>query len=116
VRAAWGIILIVLLAAGSIAATRVDIQPLARIATNGQNTATAGSAEVIASDTAVSSCCVKALIGNAGDVYIGTSTVSSSNGYELNAGEAICLDVDNTADIFYDVDTTGQGVSFICLR
>ena len=99
-----------------IAATKVDQVPLSRIATNGQNTATAGTAEVIASDTDVASCCVKALAGNSGNVYIGTSTVDSTNGHVLDAGEEICLDVNNTADIFYDVDTSTEGVSFLCVR
>ena len=110
------IILVGVISLLSIAATEVDLKPLKRVAAHGQNTATAGTEEIIGASTVVSSCCVNALPTNTGYVYIGDSSTSSSDGYVLAAGDPLCLDVDDPADIYYDVDTTGEGVSFICVR
>ena|SRR3990167_2072259 len=96
---------------------QVDLVPLKRVATYGRNTVTSGTEEAVAADTPVSSCCVKALHGNTNNVYVGGNTsVTTSNGYVLDAGEALCLDVDSPADVYIDVDTTGEGVSYICVR
>lgn len=56
---------------------------------------------------------VRARVGNAGVVYIGGSTVSESNGFELLPGEAVSLDVADTAAIFIDADSDGDGVSMV---
>lgn len=39
---------------------------------------------------------IKALAGNTKKVYVGTSGVTTGNGFELNAGESITLEVDTT--------------------
>lgn len=99
------------------AASEVDVVALKRVATYGRNTVTAGTEEALAADTPVKSCCVKALATNTGNVYIGgNASVTSSNGYVLAASAALCLDVDSPADIYIDVDTNTEGVSYICVR
>lgn len=91
----------------------VDINPNSTIL-NGQKTvATAGTAEALAASTACKWVIVKALTSNTGNVYVGNSSVSSSNGYILEPGEAISLDVDDLATVYIDVDTNGEGVSYI---
>jgi len=82
---------------------------------HGQTTvATAGTAVALASSQALTSGVnVKALAGNTGIVYVGTSGVSSSNGYELSAQESVYLEVDNLADIEIDAATNGEGVCYI---
>jgi len=94
---------------------QVDIKPLGTVG-NGQKTvATAGTAESLGASTTIRSITIKALANNSNNVYIGDSSVSSSNGFVLDAGDTISLDIDNLADIYIDVDTNGEGVSFIYL-
>lgn len=49
---------------------------------------------------------VKALSTNGAAVYVGDSNVSTSNGFELSAGEAVVLRVDN-ANVVYVVAASG---------
>jgi len=92
-----------------------NLVPLVSIG-NGQKTiGTAGIAETLGSSTAINSVTIKALAGNTNNVYVGDSGVDSSNGFVLAAGEAISLDIDDLADVYLDVDTNNEGVSFIYL-
>ena len=73
-----------------------------------------GTAEILMAATATHSVTVKALLANTGDVYVGDSDVTTSNGYPLSPGETISIDVDHElASIYIDVDTNGEGVAFI---
>jgi len=88
-----------------------------------QKTVTAaGTAEALVSDpTWVRKIYMKALAGNAGVIYLGDSTVSSSNGYEVAAGVEIDLtslleeaeDNFRLDEIYIDAANNGDGVSFI---
>ena len=81
---------------------------------NGQKTVTAaGTAEALAASTSIHSVTIKALAGNTNNVYVGDSSVDSTNGFVLDSGESISLDIDNLADVYIDTDTNGEGVSFI---
>ena len=86
---------------------------MAKIIINGQKTvATAGTAEALSTSTRVRSITIKSLPTNTGNVFVGTSTVNSSNGYILGLGEGVDLDVDDLAAIFIDSAVDGDGVSF----
>lgn len=82
---------------------------------HGQKTVTTGGTEeALGSSTALTSgVTVKALHGNTGMVYVGANPVTSSTGFVLDAGESIFIETDNLADIYIDVDTNGEGVSYI---
>jgi hypothetical protein len=83
---------------------------------SGQKTVTsAGTAEAIASSTAIESVTIKALADNTGNIYVGDSGVDSTNGFVLAAGETVSLDIDNLADVYIDAGTNDDGVSFIYL-
>lgn len=57
---------------------------------------------------------VKALSGNDASVYIGSnSSVGTNSGYELAAGEAVVLEVDENQDIYAIADSDGQRVSWM---
>ena len=56
---------------------------------------------------------VKALSTNTGVVYIGKSGVATTSGYELTAGEAVTIEVDNVNKVFGIADTAGQKVSWV---
>lgn len=98
---------------------QVDVVPMKRVATYGRKAVTTSGTEVqlASSAVAVTSCAVKALAANTNNIYIGgDSSVTTSNGFVLDAGETLVLDVDDPQDIWLDSDTNGEGVSFVCVR
>lgn len=56
---------------------------------------------------------IRADAGNAGNIYVGDSTVSSSNGFILGAGESVTLHVTDVTDVSIDADNAGEGVSWV---
>jgi hypothetical protein len=85
---------------------------------HGQKTVTsAGTAEALVGSSAEvkQGVWIKALLGNTNNVYVGDSDVDSSNGYELDAGDVVFLSVRDLANVYIDVDTNGEGVSFIAV-
>ena len=82
---------------------------------HGKKVVTAGTDEVIASSQAIKSGVnVKALAGNAGIVYVGVETVSSSKGYELSAKESVFIECDNVNRIWIDAATgSADGITYI---
>jgi len=56
---------------------------------------------------------VKALDTNTNKVYVGNSGVGSANGYQLNPCEGVTLQMNNVNLVYIDVDTDGEGVSWI---
>ncbi len=53
------------------------------------------------------------IAANTGNVYVGSSSVDSTNGYVLDAGESVVITIDNLATVYLDVDTNGEGVTYI---
>lgn len=81
---------------------------------NGKTTVTtAGTRVVLASSTAVKSVSIKALATNTGTIYIGSSSVSSSNGFQLAAGDTVSLDIANLNTVNIDSSVNGEGVSYL---
>ena len=78
---------------------------------SGQQAVT-GSAAALATNTAKTAC-VKALIGNTINVYVGPSGITTSTGMELAPGEIVCLPVTNTNLLYVIASTTGASVSWI---
>ena len=82
--------------------------------------ATAGTALALGSQIINGPLMVKALLANTNNAYIGNDgagDVASGNGLELDAGEAVVFDfVGNLASLWVDVDTNGEGVSWIVLN
>lgn len=86
---------------------------------HGQDTvATSGTAEALNGGTSLSvpdgaTVEIAALPGNGGNVYVGDSDVSASNGRVLSAGDPpVRLNVTDVSSVFIDVDTAGEGVSW----
>ena len=82
---------------------------------NGKKTVTtAGTQLALASSQIVThGVRIKALVGNTNNVYVGDSSVSSATGYVLDAGEELYLQIVNLATVYIDVDTNGEGVTYI---
>ena len=90
-------------------------------AISGQKTvAAAGTAEVLGTEIIQGPLMIKALLANTNNVYVGNDgagDVTSANGIELDAGEvAVFNHVGSLANIVIDVDTNGEGVSWISLN
>lgn len=59
---------------------------------------------------------VKALASNTGLAYVGGSTVASTNGFQLSAGDTVALDINNTNVIYIDSAVNGEGVTFLSVN
>lgn len=81
----------------------------------GQKTvATAGTAVILTATATTATLTIRSNDDNTGNVYVGDSSVSSSNGYILSEGETVSFDINHSdTNIFIDADTSGNGVSFI---
>lgn len=85
---------------------------------NGQKIVTTAGTQVALTtdaDTYVS-IVIKALAGNTGDIYVGDSDVSSSNGFVLDAGEAVSIDFKILSRIWIDSSVNGEGVSWLAIK
>ncbi len=56
---------------------------------------------------------VKAEASNTGIIYVGKSTVSSADGYELAAGEQVFIPIDDIAAVFIDASIATDGATWI---
>lgn len=65
---------------------------------------------------------IKALAANTNPVYVGSDgvitdkvpgDVTSSNGYQLSAGESVEVYADNLNVLFFDVQTNGEGFCWL---
>ena len=56
---------------------------------------------------------VKAKATNTGLIYVGGSTVTSSTGFILSAGDSVSMETNNLDDIYLDSSVNGEGVSFL---
>jgi hypothetical protein len=96
----------------------VDVTSLPQGATifNGQKAVTTAGTQVALghpSHAITHSVKIKALHGNTGWIYIGDSSVSSSTGYVLDAGETLELQIANLSTVYVDSSVNGEGVSYI---
>jgi len=87
---------------------------------SGKKTVTAaGTAEALGSGQVHGALMIKALVGNAGYIYIGNDgagDVASTNGLELAAGDVAIFDhVSNLSAIMVDSSVNGEGVSWVML-
>lgn len=82
---------------------------------NGKTTTTAGVAVQIASSTSIASVTLRALSSNTGKVYVGNSTVTALNGFQLAADETVSIDINNLNKVYIDVAVNGEGVTYIYL-
>ena len=91
----------------------VSVNPASGVGSGQKTVATAGTAVSLSSTTAVTGVSVKALRGNTGNIYIGDSSVDSTNGLVLERGASVDISIDDIADVYIDSDNNGEGVSFI---
>lgn len=84
------------------------------VAGSGKTTVTtAGTRVVLASSKNIKSVTIKALSTNTGFIYVGDTTVSSSNGFQLSAKDSISMDISNLTTVNIDSSVNGEGVSYM---
>jgi len=80
---------------------------------SGQKTVSVpGTAEAIASSTAILGVTITALRTNTGNIYVGGSSVDSATGDVLVRGDGKNYSIDDLVKIYIHADTAGEGVSF----
>ena len=83
---------------------------------NGQkNVTTAGTRAVLGTSQAILSITITAKLTNTGNIYVGNSSVTSSNGAILSAGDSLSLDTNDISNVYIDSDVSGEGVSYIAV-
>lgn len=93
----------------------VNILPYPVVGNGAQTVTTAGTRVQLASNTPTTTITVRAKASNTGLTYIGSSTISSANGFQLSPSEVVSLDLDNLSKLWIDAATNGNGVTYIYL-
>ena len=95
----------------------VDSTPASSVFEGQVSVVTAGTrVQISGSSVPIRSVCIKALTANTGKMYVGTSSVSSSNGYELPKDLSVCLDVNDLNLIWVNSSVNGEKVSYIAIN
>lgn len=76
---------------------------------------TSGTRVQLSSSTATTTITIRALSTNTGIIYVGNSSVSSSNGFQLSPQETISVDLSNLSNVWLDASVSGEGVTYIYL-
>jgi hypothetical protein len=85
---------------------------------SGQITVTTAGAAVQGTDIPGGLFCIKAHPDNTDTVWVGedgAGDVSSSNGFPLNSGEAVVLQVANLNHLWFDADVDGEKICWLAL-
>lgn len=90
----------------------VEVAPTT-ILNGNKNVTTAGTRVTLASSTSCKSVTIKAKVANTGTIYVGDTSVSSSNGFALAAGETVSLDIANLNTVNLDASVSGEGVTYV---
>lgn len=93
----------------------VNLNPYTIVGNGKTTVTTAGTRVPLASSTAVKSFTIRALATNTGLIYVGNTSVSSANGFQLSKSETVSLDLDNLSKVNIDSSVNGEGVTYIYL-
>jgi len=95
--------------------TGVNILPYSIVGSGAQTVATSGTRVALNSSTAIKSVTIRALATNTGLIYVGSSSVTSANGFQLSSSETVSLDIDNLSKVYIDSSVSNEGVTYIYL-
>ena len=95
--------------------TGVNILPYSILGNGVQTVTSAGTAVQLASTNAIKTITIRSFSTNTGLIYVGNSSVSSANGYQLSPQETVSLDIANISTIWIDTSVSGSSVSYIYL-
>lgn len=83
---------------------------------NGQTAVTTAGTAVQLANNPCLSVTIKAKSTNTGLIYSGISSVSSSNGFILSAGESATYTISNTNKLYINSSVNGEGVSYFWIN
>jgi len=92
--------------------TLIAAQVSTGITSGSKNVTTAGTREALGASTPITSVTLTANESNTGVIYVGGSTVDSTNGNPIWAGEVARVVIDDLAKVFIDSSVNGEGVTF----
>jgi hypothetical protein len=90
----------------------VDFGTTGDVKDGSKNVTTAGTRVALATSTACQGVLIQAKAANTGIIYVGGSTVSSTSGIFLYAGESVEISIDNLRKVYLDSSVSGEGVVF----
>ena len=106
----------VMLYTTSFAADNVNINPNTGIQSTGQTAVAAAGTAVQVGGGHIASVLIKANADNTGNVFIGLSSVHSTNGLILVPGEFVSMDVSDLGAVYVDAATNDDGVSYLATK
>lgn len=93
-----------------------QVKPAGTVLTGQVTVSTAGTRVQISSTSApILSVTIRTDVGNAGNVFVGGSNVSSTTGYIMGPGETVSLDIDDLTDLYIDAANDDDSVSYIAI-
>lgn len=101
--------------AGAVNNVSVNINPYSILGNGVQTVSTAGTRVQLSSSTAIKTVTIRAYSTNTGLIYVGDSSVTSANGFQLSPQETVSLDIANLSSIWLDAESNNSGVSYIYL-
>lgn len=102
---------------GTVSGLNTDAVPATTVFNGVVTVTTAGTrVQVSGSSVPIRSMCIKAQHADTGKIYVGNSTVASSNGYELIADTSVCLDVNNLNLVYIDSSVNGESASYAAVN
>jgi hypothetical protein len=93
--------------------SKVLVGALASVYTGKTTVTTAGTRVVLASAQAITSVTIKALAANTGTIYVGGSSVASTNGFQLAKSESVSMDITDLSTVYIDASVNGEGVTYL---
>lgn len=93
----------------------VNLNPYTIVGNGIKRVTVAGTGEPLAASNAIKSLTIRAFSTNTGLIYVGSSTVTALNGFQLSPQETVSLDIANLASVWIDAAVSNEGVSFIYL-
>ena len=97
-------------------ADNVNIMPNTGIEVTGQIAVATAGTQVRVGGGSIKSVLIKANSDNTGNIFVGTSTVSSTTGLILVPGEFVSMDVSDLGNVWVDCATNGDGVSYLATQ
>lgn len=82
----------------------------------GRQTVAIAGERVQLTDLPCRSASIRALSGNAGDIYLGDERVDSSTGFPLAAGDCLDLAIDNLRRLYIDAANNGDGIAYLIVN
>lgn len=100
---------------GASSTVSVNINPYSILGNGVKTVPTAGTAVQLSTSVSIKTVTIRAYSTNTGIIYVGDSSVTSANGFQLSPQETVSLDIANLSTIWLNASANNDGVSYIYL-